>query len=127
MRYDPLGSANANAGGSGVTGRHTRAAERRRSPMPPLTTGYPSAAGGARRGSVASRWTGFRGLSVSAGAMVLVIIAAIAVFLISKAIPALHADKSSFLTTKEWFPNDANPPFGIAALAFGTVSSSSSR
>ena len=34
--------------------------------------------------------TGFRGLSTAAGAMVLVIIAAIAVFLISKAVPALQ-------------------------------------
>jgi phosphate transport system permease protein len=64
---------------------------------------------------------GFRGLSTAAGAMVLVIIVAITIFLISKAIPALRADDANFLTTKEWFPNDASPRFGIAALAFGTV------
>jgi phosphate transport system permease protein len=68
--------------------------------------------------------SGFRGLSTAAGAMVLVIIVAIAIFLISKAVPALRADHANFLTTKEWFPNDAQPRFGIAALAFGTVLSS---
>jgi phosphate transport system permease protein len=68
--------------------------------------------------------SGFRGLSTAAGAMVLVIIVAIAIFLISKAVPALRADNANFLTTKEWFPNDAQPRFGIAALAFGTVLSS---
>jgi phosphate transport system permease protein len=65
--------------------------------------------------------TGFRGLSTASGAMVLVIIVAIAIFLISKAIPALRADKASFLTEKTWFPNDTAPRFGIASLAFGTV------
>jgi phosphate transport system permease protein len=65
--------------------------------------------------------TGFRGLSTAAGAMVLVIIVAIAIFPISKAVPSLHADTENFLTYKQWFPNDAKPAFGIAALAFGTV------
>jgi phosphate transport system permease protein len=53
--------------------------------------------------------------------MVLVIIIAIAIFLISKAVPALHADTENFLTYKAWFPNETQPRFGIAALAFGTV------
>jgi phosphate transport system permease protein len=68
--------------------------------------------------------SGFRGVSTAAGAMVLVIIVAIAIFLISTAVPALRADTADFLTTREWFPNDAQPRFGIAALAFGTVLSS---
>jgi phosphate transport system permease protein len=125
MGYDPLGSASANAGGSGATGRHSRAAGTGVSPTPPddLT---PLGGGGATLPKKArfSMESGFRGLSVSAGVMVLVIIVAIAIFLISKAVPALNADKTSFLTTKEWFPNDAQPHFGIAALAFGTVLSS---
>jgi phosphate transport system permease protein len=126
MGYDPLGSGSANAGGTGVTGRHTRAAGTGVSPIPPDDDQFPLGGGGStlpkkRRFSMES---GFRGLSISAGVMVLVIIAAIAIFLISKAIPALHADKANFLSTKEWFPNDANPRFGIAALAFGTVLSS---
>jgi len=68
--------------------------------------------------------TGFRALSTSAGAMVLVIIVAIAIFLISKAAPALTANNGNFLTDQAWFPNDSPPKFGIAALAFGTLLSS---
>src|SRR5262249_10209982 len=64
----------------------------------------------------------FRWLTTASGATVLVIIVAIAVFLIAKAIPALQDDKANFLTYKDWFPDDPeNPRFGIAALAFGTV------
>jgi phosphate transport system permease protein len=63
----------------------------------------------------------FGGVSLSAGAMVLVIIVAIAIFLVVQAIPALRANTVNFFTFKEWFPNDAQPRFGIAALAFGTV------
>ena len=66
----------------------------------------------------------FSGLSLTAGALVLAVIVAIAVFLIYRAIPALHADTANFLTEKTFFPNDAKPAFGIAALAFGTLLSS---
>jgi phosphate transport system permease protein len=66
----------------------------------------------------------FRGLTFSAGAMVLVIILAIAVFLISKAVPALRANTANFFTYEGWSPNDPEPKFGIGALAFGTVLSS---
>ena len=70
------------------------------------------------------RWsleTLFRWVSTSAGTTVLVIIVAIAAFLIAKAIPALHANTANFFTYSKWFPDDAQPKFGIAALAFGTV------
>ena len=60
-------------------------------------------------------------LTLAAGTMVLVIIVAIAIFLISKAIPALQANHENFFTFENWFPNEAEPRFGIAALAFGTV------
>jgi phosphate transport system permease protein len=36
-------------------------------------------------------------------------------------VPALRSDTENFLSFKQWFPNDAQPKFGIAALAFGTV------
>jgi phosphate transport system permease protein len=67
----------------------------------------------------------FRGISTSAGTLILIIMAAIAAFLIYKAIPALAANTTNFLTTADWFP-DANGPtgkssFGIAALTFHTV------
>jgi phosphate transport system permease protein len=64
----------------------------------------------------------FRWFTTASGATVLVIIVAIAVFLVLKAIPALRADKANFWTHFEWFPDDpTNPRFGIPALAFGTV------
>jgi phosphate transport system permease protein len=67
----------------------------------------------------------FRGLSTAAGTVVLIIIVAIAIFLVAKAVPALRANQANFFTHFEWFPNDpVNPKFGIAALAFGTVISS---
>jgi phosphate transport system permease protein len=64
----------------------------------------------------------FRGSVTSAGGAVLIIIAAIATFLIVKAIPALRANKVNFFTYKEWFPDDeTGAHFGIAALAYGTI------
>jgi phosphate transport system permease protein len=121
MGDNPSRSADTSAGGPVVTARHSRAAGGGVSPTPPddLT---PIGGGGALgKKTTFGMEAGFRGLSTAAGALVLVIIVAIAAFLISKAIPAIRADKSNFLTTKEWFPNDASPHFGIAALAFGTV------
>jgi phosphate transport system permease protein len=120
----PSSSASARAGGSGVTGRHSRAAGTGVSPIPPDDQTPIGGGGGLPKKARFSMESGFRGLSTAAGAMVLVIIVAIAIFLISKAVPALRADNANFLTTKEWFPNDAQPRFGIAALAFGTVLSS---
>src|SRR3954447_739303 len=120
MGDHPSGSASAKAGGPGVKGRHIRVAGTGVSPttydQSPLGGG-----GGLPRKARFSVESGFRGLSTAASAMVLVIIVAIAVFLISKAVPALRANTVNFLTTREWFPNDASPRFGIAALAFGTV------
>jgi phosphate transport system permease protein len=116
----PSRSDNAFAGGSGVTGRHARPAGTGVSPSsyqePPIGGG-----GALPKKTRFSMESGFRGLSVAAGAMVLVIIVAIAIFLISKAVPAISADKENFLTFKQWFPNETEPRFGIAALAFGTV------
>ncbi|MFF4774981.1 phosphate ABC transporter permease subunit PstC [Microtetraspora fusca] len=63
----------------------------------------------------------FRVASTGAGIVLLAIMAAIGVFLVVKAIPALQANTSNFLTEKIWTPNATEPKFGIAALAFGTV------
>ncbi|WP_219461122.1 phosphate ABC transporter permease subunit PstC [Nonomuraea rhizosphaerae] len=65
----------------------------------------------------------FRYASTGAGIILLAIMAAIAVFLISEAIPALQANKGHFLTELTWDPNGSQV-FGIGALAFGTVLSS---
>src|ERR1700722_2130817 len=69
-----------------------------------------------RRGDVV-----FRGLAVGAGVFVFVLLGAIAVFLVVKAVPALHADKSSFWSTQQWSASAGSAMFGIAALLFGTV------
>jgi phosphate transport system permease protein len=66
----------------------------------------------------------FRGLSGASGITLLVIIGGIGVFLVAQAIPALRADTSSFLTTREFLPEADPAVFGVAALAFGTVLSS---
>ncbi|BAL92910.1 putative phosphate ABC transporter permease protein [Actinoplanes missouriensis 431] len=123
MGDNPSRSVNATAGDLSVTSRHAQGAGSGASPSsyqePPLGGG-----GALPKKARFSIETGFRGLSTAAGAMVLVIIIAIAVFLVSKAVPALQDNTANFLTEKKWFPNDAQPVFGIAALAFGTVLSS---
>ncbi|SDY08231.1 phosphate ABC transporter membrane protein 1, PhoT family [Micromonospora pattaloongensis] len=130
MGESPSRSADARTGGSGVTTSHARPAGAVASAGiltgTPLPTGPefepgPGMGGGGalprRRTFGAER--AFRGLSVAAGTMVLVIIIAIAIFLIAKAVPALRANQVNFFTAKEWFANEGR--FGIAALAFGTV------
>lgn len=62
----------------------------------------------------------FRYASTAAGILLLAIMAAIAVFLVVEAVPALQANKGSFLTTLTWEPNSTQS-FGIGALAFGTL------
>ena len=124
MGDTPSRSANPEAGGRVVTARHSRTAGSGVSPIPPHDSTPLGGGGALPRKTRFGMEAGFRGLSIAAAAMVLVIIVAIAIFLVSKAVPALRADNANFLTAKEWFPNDAQPRFGIAALAFGTVLSS---
>ena len=119
----PSRSADADAGGPGVSTSSSPAAGTGVPPTPPDQS--PLGGGSALpRKTRFSTETGFRGISVAAGAMVLVIIVAIAIFLISQAIPALQANTENFFTFEQWFPNESPPRFGIAALAFGTVLSS---
>jgi phosphate transport system permease protein len=66
----------------------------------------------------------FTGLSRGAGIFILVTMAAIAVFLIWRAIPSLQANTVNFFTTKVWFPDQDPVVFGIAALTFGTLMTS---
>ncbi|NJP67008.1 phosphate ABC transporter permease subunit PstC [Streptomyces spiramenti] len=66
----------------------------------------------------------FSGLSKGAGITLLVIMAAIAVFLSIRAAVAISANEGNFLTTFEWDANASPPYFGIAVLLFGTVVSS---
>lgn len=82
----------------------------------------PAAAGSGIKGaSVRVGDRVFRGLSRGAGLLILVTMAAIAVFLIWRAIPSLQANTANFFTTQVWFPDAKPAVFGIAALAFGTL------
>jgi phosphate transport system permease protein len=65
----------------------------------------------------------FGWLAKGAGLLILVLMAAVAAFLILKAVPAISHDKSNFFGTSIWDP-DGTGKFGIAALAFGTLLSS---
>ena len=58
----------------------------------------------------------FRTLVGGSGGLLLVIMAAIAVFLIIQAMPALKANTTSFFFTLQWAPDSPQPSFGIAAL-----------
>lgn len=64
----------------------------------------------------------FRALTTWAALLVLVTLAAIGVFLLVEAVPALRADRSNLFFTTAWDVNGRH--FGVAALAFGTVLSS---
>ncbi|MEU0215523.1 phosphate ABC transporter permease subunit PstC [Streptomyces sp. NPDC006265] len=66
----------------------------------------------------------FLGFSRGSGILLLVIMAAIAVFLTYRASLAISKDQGNFLTTFQWDTNAVPPDFGIAVLAFGTVVSS---
>ncbi|MDT0438609.1 phosphate ABC transporter permease subunit PstC [Streptomyces sp. NPDC005840] len=66
----------------------------------------------------------FLGLSRGSGILLLVVMAAIAVFLTYRATLAISKDHGNFLTTLEWNTGVNPPTFGIAVLAYGTVISS---
>ncbi|MGK5448426.1 phosphate ABC transporter permease subunit PstC [Streptomyces radiopugnans] len=66
----------------------------------------------------------FLGLSRGSGIALLVIMAAIAVFLTWRTLVALAENEGNFLTTFEWSANADPPVFGIAVLAYGTIVSS---
>lgn len=74
------------------------------------------------RGHVGDRV--FQVLTAGAGAVVLVTMAAIAIFLVIRAWPAVTANTGNLLTTQIWRPQADPPVFGMAAILFGTVVSS---
>jgi phosphate transport system permease protein len=97
--------------------------------MPAIQTDSAPPAGGQeperpRRAAVRPGDRIFSGLSKGAGISLLVIMAAIAVFLTIRAVVAIRANEGNFLTTFEWEANASPPYFGIAVLLFGTVVSS---
>lgn len=63
----------------------------------------------------------FRRGTAASAALVFVVIVAIAAFLVQKAVPALAGNAASFLTERQWLPDQEPSRFGIAALAVGTI------
>jgi len=67
----------------------------------------------------------FGGTARGAAAFILILMAAIAGFLIYQAVNAISVDKVNFLTSFTWDPDGNNtngvPTFGIAAIAWGTL------
>ncbi|MFJ8538644.1 phosphate ABC transporter permease subunit PstC [Streptomyces sp. NPDC093591] len=88
-------------------------------PEPPTTEQKRAARGATRPGDRI-----FLALSRGSGIFLLVVMAAIAVFLSLRAFNAISKDEANFFTTFEWNPTGDPPVFGIAVLAFGTVVSS---
>jgi phosphate transport system permease protein len=63
----------------------------------------------------------FRFITTGAGIAVLVVLAAIAAFLVWKSIPALQNNTGNILTNQQWLPDSDPPSWGIAVLIFGTI------
>ena len=129
MGDTPPRSADTDTGGPGATSGRARSAGFGGSPGATLPDGPAPENGLGGGGALPKRRrfgaeSAFRGVTLAAGAMVLVIIVAIATFLIARAVPALRANTENFFTFEGWSPNDAEPKFGIGTLAFGTVLSS---
>jgi phosphate transport system permease protein len=66
----------------------------------------------------------FRGAALTAGTAVLVIMAAIAAFLVYRAVPALRENTADFLTYEGWNPDASPSAFGIGALLYFTLATS---
>ncbi|MFD8736791.1 phosphate ABC transporter permease subunit PstC [Streptomyces sp. NPDC059618] len=88
---------------------------------PPPTPRSSAARKRAARGATRPGDRVFLALSRGSGILLLVIMAAIAVFLTYRASLALSKNHGNFLTTFEWNTGLIPPVFGIAVLAFGTV------
>ncbi|MFJ6746584.1 MULTISPECIES: phosphate ABC transporter permease subunit PstC [unclassified Streptomyces] len=89
-------------------------------PAPPRTDEHSAVSGKAVRPGDRI----FLGLSRGSGIALLVIMAAIAAFLTYRSVLAISGDTANFFTTLDWNATGAEPKFGIAVLAFGTVVSS---
>ncbi|GAA4002385.1 phosphate ABC transporter permease subunit PstC [Allokutzneria multivorans] len=67
----------------------------------------------------------FRALTSGAGVFIVVLIAAIGIFLLLRAVPSLQRDNVNFLLSRDWVTNDpANLRFGIIDLLWVTVATS---
>ncbi len=63
----------------------------------------------------------FGGLATGSGVFVILLVLAVAGFLLSQAVPALMDNKASFLFDRIWTVNDSGLAFGIPDLLYVTV------
>src|SRR4051812_43724827 len=98
----PRGSDLPSSDSRGNEGVHvtTDRAAPERPPAPPEME--PAPLGGSRRSRIGDRI--FRGMSSGSATLVLIILAAIAIFLLQQALPAIHKDTVNFITYKGWSP-----------------------
>jgi phosphate transport system permease protein len=92
-----------------------------------LTLASPPAAattGIRRRSKAASADRTFERIVGGSAVVIFLLIGAIGIFLLLRALPAVREAGFGFFTEQEWFPDASPSRFGIAALAFGTVVSS---
>ena len=66
----------------------------------------------------------FRGVSGASGAIIVLLVIFVGVFLLALALPALLRDQDSFLTSRNWVVGGTELRFGIAGLLWTTVLSS---
>ncbi len=63
----------------------------------------------------------FRTLTMVAGGLIVLVIAAIAIFLFAQAAPSVVKDQANFLTSSQWQVTDSGLIFGVAGLLYTTV------
>src|SRR5262245_61611555 len=63
----------------------------------------------------------FGGLAKGSGLLIIALVAFVGIFLLWYAIPALRADQSSFLFSRDWLPALDPPKFGIVDMLWTTV------
>lgn len=90
--------------------------------MTTTTARPPEGAEGLRKRRSAGVGSGlFAGLSTGSGALILVVLAAVAAFLLIQAWPALTADPADLHANVAWFPADTSLLKFVGPLVFGTL------
>jgi phosphate transport system permease protein len=92
-------------------------------PTPPASDPAPGSTARRLRARAADRGGSrlFRWISTGAGVLILVVLAAVAVFLVMRARPAISAGSSELADKVSWFPDDTSLLGFIGPLVFGSL------
>jgi phosphate transport system permease protein len=92
-------------------------------PTPPASDPAPGSTARRLRARAADRGGSrlFRWISTGAGVLILVVLAAVAVFLVMRAMPAISAGSSELADKVSWFPDDTSLLGFIGPLVFGSL------